>query len=197
MPYLDDVNDFLKSGGVASAKFDQVGAAVSGVLTHVEKQQQRDMDTGKPKFWDDGKPREQIVAHVQTTLRDPAVDNDDGVRALYIRGNMLKAVREALRTAGAGLQIGGELLVAYTGDGERPRPGFNPPKLYAARYTPPAVTIDPFDPPAATNGTQTAPAAPQPPAPGLPAGMTQAAFAALPAEVQELLRQQAGDTPPF
>lgn len=225
MSQHDDVNDFLLAGGVASAKFDQPGTAVGGPITHLEKQQQRDMDTGKPKVWDDGKPREQIVIHVQTPLRDPAVNDDDGVRALYVRGEMLKAVRAALRESGTRLETGGTLVVAYTGDGERTRAGFNPPKLYAARYTPPASSVDallgtpapapqyapPAPPqqqyapapvpqpaaaapapaaPAAPSSAYAAPAAPVPASAPAPGGqLTAAGFQALPAEVQEMLRQ--------
>ena len=135
---LDEANEFLLAGGVASAKFETAGTTVSGTICHPpEVQQQREIDTGKPKFWEDGKPRQQIVVHLQTTIRDPEVD-DDGIRAVYVRGNMLRAVREAVRKAGARLEVGGVLTVTYTGDGERKAAGFNPPKLYAATYVPAA-----------------------------------------------------------
>jgi hypothetical protein len=141
-----DANDFLLAGGITSAKFETPGTTVSGIITRPpEVQRQRELDTGKPKFWEDGKPRQQIVIHLQTTSRDPEVEDDDGIRALYVRGNMLKAVREAVRKHGAGvrLETGGVLTVTYTGDGERRAAGFNPPKLYSASYTPAAqATVD-------------------------------------------------------
>jgi hypothetical protein len=138
MTQLDDANEFLLAGGVTSAKFETAGTTVSGTICRdPEVQQQREIDSGKPKFWDDGNPRKQIVIHLQTAGRDPELEDDDGVRAIYVRGNMLRAVREAVRKAGGKLETGGVLTVTYTGDGERKAAGFNPPKLYTASYTPP------------------------------------------------------------
>src|SRR5690606_2848911 len=76
---------------------------------------------------------------------DPEVADDNGERALYIKGNLLKAVREAVRKAGAkGLDVGGTLTVTYSGDGEVSKRGINPPKLYTAVYAPPAQQADEF-----------------------------------------------------
>jgi hypothetical protein len=176
---LDDANEFLLAGGVTSAKFEAIGAMVSGTICRKpEVQQQREIDTGKPKFWDDGKPRQQIVVHLQTSARDPAVEDDDGIRALYVRGNMLRAVREAVRKAGATLTVGGVLAVTYTGDGEQKNRGFNAPKLYSATYAPPrdagdAAVADVLD--------AAPPAAPA----GLPPGFSAEEWAALPQDKKE------------
>jgi hypothetical protein len=136
---LDDANEFLLSGGVRPAKFETPGTVVSGKVTHAERQQQREIDSGKPKYWEDGNPRMQIVAHLQTVQRDADDPDDDGMRAVYIRGNMLNALRAALRKAHAKLELGGILTITYTGDGERKSAAFNPPKLYSAEYTPPSL----------------------------------------------------------
>jgi hypothetical protein len=139
MSSIDEANDFLLSGGVAAAKFETVGATVTGRILHAEVQQQREIDTGKPKFWDDGSKREQIVVQLETSLRDPEVPDDDGRRSLYIRGNMLKALRVALKRANPQkLEIGGTLTITYTGDGEQKNRGFSPPKLYTVQYVPAA-----------------------------------------------------------
>jgi hypothetical protein len=133
---LGSVSDFLMGGGIPSAKFEKPGTVVSGRIARTpEVQQQRDFDTGKPKFWDDGTPQKQIVVQLQTQLRDPQIPDDDGVRVIYIRGNMLTAIRQAVRAAGAQLETGGTLSITYTGDGEPSKRGFNPPKLYSATYT--------------------------------------------------------------
>lgn len=138
MSYSAD--DFF-AGGTPSAKFDSPGVTVAGTITRVgEPMQQRDFTTGNPKFWDDGKPMLQLPVDVRTDLRDPEVTNDDGTRALYIKGELQKAVRTAVRQAGAtGLREGGHLSVTYTGNGEARQRGMNPPKLYSATYTPPAA----------------------------------------------------------
>jgi hypothetical protein len=53
---------------------------------------------------------------------------------------MLTAIRAAVRASGAQLGTGGHLSVTYTGDGERTKPGFSPPKLYTATYRPEAAS---------------------------------------------------------
>jgi hypothetical protein len=138
MTSFSEANDLIESGGISPAKFETVGAAITGTVVDAEVQQQREINTGKPKFWDDGTPRRQIVAYVDTAQRDPQIPDDNGRRALYIRGNMLKALRTALRLADAQLAEGGILTVTYTGDGERTKTGFNPPKEYKVTYAPPA-----------------------------------------------------------
>ena len=42
----------------------------------------------------------------------------------------------------AGLVTGGKIAVKYTGDGEPSKPGFNPPKLFEARYEAPKDSVD-------------------------------------------------------
>ena len=160
---MTDANDFLMGGGVTSAKFPTIGTTVTGTICRPpEVQQQTDVTTGKPKFWDDGKPRQQLQVQLQTAERDPEVDHDDGIRAVYIKGQMQKAVREAVRRSGAkGLEVGGTLTVTYTGDGEAAQRGMNAPKQYSASYIPaPAVAASQF----LENGDQ-GQAAPAQPAP--------------------------------
>lgn len=131
---MTSANDFLMSGGGAkAAKFPAPGTTVTGaIVREPEVVQQTEFGTGRPLFWDDGKPRNQLVVQIQTEARDDA--DDDGVRAIYIKGKSLTgAVREAVKTAGApGLELGGVLSVTYTGDGKAER-GM-PPKLYTSQY---------------------------------------------------------------
>ncbi len=131
-----DANDVLMGGGIPSAKFEKPGAKVSGVIAYTpEVQQQRDIKDGKPLTWDDGKPKQQVKVILQT---NSIGDDDNGERAIYLKGGMMKAVREAVKKAGAkGLEIGGKLAVQYTKDGEKTRAGFNAPKIYAALYKAP------------------------------------------------------------
>ena len=132
-----EANDFLMGGGTKSAKFEKVGAVVKGtIVVKPELQQQRDPKDGKPQFWEDGKPKQQVKVVLQTETRDD--DEDDGRRAIYIKANMLKAVQDAVKKAGAkGLEVGGVLSVKYVKDGEKKKAAFNAPKLYAAKYEAP------------------------------------------------------------
>lgn len=159
-------NDFLMGGGIPAAKFDRVGAAVGGPITTAPRvEQQKDLDTGEPKFWNDGQPMQQLIVTVQTDARDPEIVDDDGQRTFYIKANSLKAVREAVRRSGAkGLEVGGTLTLTYAADGEQKKRGFNPPKIYTATYTPPsAAAANAF-----VTGSQPAPAAPAPQAAFVP-----------------------------
>ncbi len=135
---------FLLGGGGASARFETVGASVTGTIASPpEVRQQTKMGTGEPLTWDNGDPKMQLVVALATQLRDN--DDDDGIRNLYVKGSrkpesgsMHAAVAAAVSAAGAkGLDVGGRLTVTYTGDGTASTPGFNPPKHYTATYTAP------------------------------------------------------------
>jgi hypothetical protein len=137
-----DPNDFLNQGGVPSARFTRPGEWAEGEVRSTEVVQQRDYDTGVPLTWDDGNPKLQLVVTVATAERDPKVPDDDGLRKLYAKGNMLMAIRQAVRRSNAELRPGGWLKVTYTGDGESKKRGMNPPKLYTAEYRPGPVAVD-------------------------------------------------------
>lgn len=163
----NDSYDFLGGGGVPSGKFSTPGDVVGGAIAiEPEQRQQTDYKTGEGLTWKDGSPRMQLVVTVQTDLRDPEVEDDDGKRRLFVKGEMRKAVQKAVIAAGArGLDVGGELHVTYTGDGEK-KGNLDPPKLYSATYAKPA----PGSTPAAAAPAQAA---------GLPDGMTPEALQAL------------------
>lgn len=136
-----EANDLLMGGGLAAAKFPTVGTTITGrIVRKPEARQQTDIETGEPLTFANGDPRMQIVVNLATAERDPDKPEDDGERALYIKGNMLNAIRDAVRKTGAaGLEVGGTLTVTYTGDGEKKNRAFNAPKLYTATYVPPAA----------------------------------------------------------
>lgn len=140
-----DTNDFLLGGGGTSARFDNVGDSITGTVESTEVKQQTDIGSGAPLTWDDGSPRMQLVVRLKTAQRDPEVEDDDGVRALYVKGSkkagsrsLHDAVASAVRAAGAkGLEVGGTLSVTFTGEEASATRGFNPRKLYAATYAVP------------------------------------------------------------
>lgn len=132
-----DPNDFLMGGGVPSFKFETVGQVAKGPILELGMQQQRDFATGKPKYWDDGNPMMQLRVVIATDERDPEITDDTGERALYIKGESQKAVRQAIKDAGAKtIEVGGILALAFTGLGDK-KDQLNPPKLYRAQYKPP------------------------------------------------------------
>ena len=132
-----DANSFLMGGGGApTAKFPTPGTTVGGRITEPPQlEQQRDIKTGEKKFWSDGDPMMQLVVTVQTDERDPSLEDDDGKRRIFIKGQMKNAVADAVRDAGAkGLEVGGTLHVRYSHDGQARERGMSPPKQYVARY---------------------------------------------------------------
>ena len=63
------------------------GTVVTGqIVERPTVQQQTEIGTGKSLFFDDGKPREQLVVTIQTEIRDPEVDDDDGKRRVFVTG---------------------------------------------------------------------------------------------------------------
>lgn len=130
----DEANSLL-SGGAPVAKFPEIGTVVRGTVIDATTSQQTDIEQ-RPRYFDNGDPMMQVVVTLQTDERDPNISEDDGSRRLFIKGQMLNAVRTALRNAGAKLEAGGRLAVQYTGDGT-PKPGRTAPKLFTAQYQPP------------------------------------------------------------
>jgi hypothetical protein len=139
---FSSADDFL-SGGIPSAKFNDIGVMHQGVITAFEVGQQRDINTGQPKFWPDGKPCEQMVITIQTKERDSAIDDDDGERRLYVNrpGGMYSALTAAIKVSKSKFVVGGSLAIKYVGNGTPTKKGHNPPKQYIAKYTPPGAQI--------------------------------------------------------
>jgi len=143
---MSDVDQFLMGGKRNSAKFPTIGTMIKGVVLSKALEQQRDPETLKAKSYEDGNPMMQMVIGLQTDERDASIDNDDGVRYLFAKGNMIVAIRDAVKKLGkTALELGDELAVKYTGDGEKKNRAFNAPKLYQAwvrQGTPPPPAVD-------------------------------------------------------
>lgn len=151
--YGDDINAaFMGGEKTRSASFNGPFPLTweGYIVAPMEQMQQRDYyEPDKLLWWDEAetRPKMQFVIKIQTDVRED--DDDDGVRALYIKFNSHKAVKDAIRAAGApGPEVGGYLALTYY-DNAPPPPGQKkhkgqPPKLYRAEYTRP-------DPQAAVN----------------------------------------------
>lgn len=149
----DEINDFLMGSGGKAFPFEGMGDTVSGVIMEMKKQQQTDLETGEPLFWNNGDPRMMLVVSLQTELQED--DDDDGVRRVFLRGGnyiaasgkgaaSLVAVKDAVKRSGApdGIQPGGKLTLAYTGQSKPAAKGMNAAKLYSASYQPPTANVD-------------------------------------------------------
>lgn len=129
-------------GGAPSVKFPSIGTTNGGYISKPPVVTQQTTMTGnEPMFWDDGQPKWQIEVTVLTDERDPEITDDDGSRRIYVKGLMMSAVQDALGDAGADdLEAGGTLFVTYVGDKPSKTRGFNPAKVFEAKYTSPGAT---------------------------------------------------------
>ncbi|UEJ82667.1 hypothetical protein Bra3105_17855 [Brachybacterium halotolerans subsp. kimchii] len=127
--------DQILAGGGATAKFEAPGDLYTGEIVDVQIRQVNDYDSGKPAFWDDGRPQEQIVVTIATS--ESTGPDDDGHRNVYIKGwgDQLKAFRQAAKGLGRNPRQGDQFTATYVGDGERKNPRFNPPKLFQYEVT--------------------------------------------------------------
>lgn len=135
--------DDLVAGRGAKSFFDansQPGASVSGVIDLIEKTQYRDYSTKQPGYWNDGKPMEQIHVILQTQLRDPSVDDDDGRRSVWIKGwgVQLGAFRAGMRLAGMqhAPRKGDRMTATFAGFDPKSKNPQNPAKLYEYVFEP-------------------------------------------------------------
>ena len=149
----DEINDFLMGTGGKSFPFEEMGDSVTGIIMEMKKRQQTDLESGDPQFWANGDPKMMLVISLQTQLRDD--EDDEGVRNVYLRGgnflavkgkgsSSLIAVKDAVKKSGAsdGIQPGGTLTLAYTGEAAKSNRAFNAAKLYTASYSPPNHAVD-------------------------------------------------------
>jgi hypothetical protein len=129
----------LISSSAKAFKFDALGDVAQGTVISTAVRQVTNMKTGEPEFFKSGDPKWQIVATLQTTMREDP--DDDGQRTLYIKSYMFSAVKQAVAAVGADdLERGGYLTVVHTGLGEAER-GLNPPKLFSAEYKRPSAQL--------------------------------------------------------
>lgn len=137
---LSSLGDLL-AGNSAKAYFganSQPGDTVTGVIEKIETTQVNDFQTKQPAFWNDGRPKEQIHVIIQTQLRDPSVDDDDGRRSLWIKGwgIQLKAFRDACRQAGVKIPKPGDTITErFVGLGQR-GDAPQPPKVFEFHIEP-------------------------------------------------------------
>lgn len=155
----DGVRDLLDGGpGKPSwgGKGTPIGAKIVGVPSEMVSTQQRNME-GDPLFFEDGKPRMQLVITLKTSMRDEKIEDDDGERRIFAKGGaapskgkkglpMLNALRLAQKEAGSKIEVGGGVLeLEYMGEDEPAKKGQNGTKLWVAKWTPSKVDVDEID----------------------------------------------------
>lgn len=125
------LNDALAGGTRwALGKFVPMNKEQGGRILSAEVKQVRDFDSGELQTWEDGNPQKEIVIVVQTSERED--DTDNGERAFHVKtwGEGARALKEALRAAGAGspaegLKPGNEFYGKKTGTEQVPGKKFS------------------------------------------------------------------------
>lgn len=133
---LDDV----MQGGAPSAfsKDDPIGTSVEGEIVEIRAEQQTDFTTGEPLYYPNGKPKPQVVIHLQTTMTDPNRIGDSGIRGVYVKGYNIGQLRLACRQAGIGdhPNIGDHLKATFARTQPAKTRGYNDAKIYDYIVTP-------------------------------------------------------------
>lgn len=133
---LDDV----MQGGAPSAfsKDDPIGTSVEGEIVEIRAEQQTDFTTGEPLYYPNGKPKPQVVIHLQTTLQDPNRVGDSGIRGVYVKGYNIGQLRLACRQTGVGdhPNVGDHLKATFARTQPAKTRGYNDAKIYDYVVTP-------------------------------------------------------------
>ena len=147
----NDANDILMGGvKVPSAGFAEPEAAWSGVIVSPPKAyQERKYEPNNPGggvllTYDSGDPIMSLYVDIQTKVRESGIEDDDGIRRVYIQGKRMKeAVRNAVALAGSkGLEVGATLGIKFT---HREDPADKrSAKNYVAYYKPGAAPANDF-----------------------------------------------------
>lgn len=155
-----DADAFFQIDSAPSARFNRLGDSVQGTIRKpITMRQATEFMTDTPKVKADGTPEMMACIELQTTMRDPSIPDDDGVRMLYVeKFGQRKSISEALVQSGAKrLEVGGELFVQFVR--EEPSQKGNPMKVFVAKYTPPSAADAYFKPQTAPTTSTAAPGA--------------------------------------
>ena len=148
---FDDANAFLLQQGSKSYSFENLGDRITGTIVNMEKRNATDPQTGAVQTFQSGQAKELIVMTLQTEMRDD--DADDGVRSIWMKGGNftategrgtsgMRALLDALTASGKrAYEKGGKLTVVHTGLAAPKQRGFNPAKLFMAKYEPPTAQV--------------------------------------------------------
>lgn len=127
---------FMEGGNAPGLKFPEVGDIRTITVRKVSEQIDTEPD-GTPRTWPSGQPKMVYVFNGES---------DGEAASLWVRGNLVTAIREAVKAAGLKTVVDTKVTVKRLADGTPPSRGMNAPKLYAAKVEPvaPLAAADPF-----------------------------------------------------
>lgn len=159
-PFGLDANSFL-GGAAPAAKWPTIGYVVEGTVLDWRMSHQTDYETSEPMYWvakrmvkksaitepaDLLNPVMQLIMNIQgkptgetweglQNIRK-ALPNDDGARAVYIKGALQAAFKSALRLAQAKLEQGAYVRIERIADGIQSDRKKQAPHDYKVLWTP-------------------------------------------------------------
>lgn len=94
----DEFDDLFGSTGKgpATAKLSQIGDSAQGIIFKRQRMEEKD-DEGNVVLNQWGKPKPLAVLWIGTSLRDPEIEDDDGARRVWLKGNGLWTLQEYIR----------------------------------------------------------------------------------------------------
>jgi hypothetical protein len=120
------MDDFLTSSSKPAIKLAEVGDTVTGKVVEISKLEDKEIN-GEVRRWPNGDPKHVYVFTLE-------IDGEQ--QSLWVRGQMVTAIREAANAAKVASLRGCTLTVKHTALGEAKQKGYNQPKLYKAKVTP-------------------------------------------------------------
>lgn len=127
------MDDFLtESNSLPAASLKNVGDRVEGTILQTRKLEDRDMD-GELRTWPNGDPKHVWVFDLDTGTEQ---------QALWVRGNLVTAIKDAARAGDVRNLVGAKLTVEHHALGEPKQKGYHPPKLYRAKIVAAQPTTD-------------------------------------------------------
>tara|TARA_R110002126_G_scaffold36734_4_gene111486 strand:+ start:1962 stop:2438 length:477 start_codon:yes stop_codon:yes gene_type:complete len=152
----DSFNISDLDGGSTSWKPENIGEKIKGKIVTVKRVQQTSFEDSTPLEWSDGSPRMQTVIELQTD--ESTSGDDDGIRSLWLKGGKNYEVAEgegksgelalaqAAKDADAkSIDTHGELTFVFSGRSKPTTRGYQPAKLYTARYKAPVASVSTSD----------------------------------------------------
>ncbi len=132
---MPDIDPFTETQSHPGIKFENVGDVRTITVRKSDKIVDVDIATKLPKTWPNGDPKHVFVF---------TGESDGETKSLWVRGNMVTAIREALATANLGTVVNTKLTVKFDSIAEPSQRGFAGAHLFKAKaepVAPPATDI--------------------------------------------------------
>src|SRR5688572_1168943 len=135
----DELDEFFSGGGGPKAlswKDQPVGTSYQGIVTKVELRNKTDKKTGAIVMNQYGKPKRIVIITLITDLRDPEIEDDKGLRRVFLQGNAQWELKQTIKRLGILKPVkGGRFKITKTGT--KPTEHYNDQNLFQVLYADP------------------------------------------------------------